>query len=117
MLAIAGERVVAVGSTGGVTPLIGPNTRVIDLQGATVVPGLVDSHMHVKLLAYDLPNLDLLPARSIADLVAAIKAQVAVTPPGEWVVSRALWHQGTLAERRLPSRADLDPVSPDNPVF
>jgi predicted amidohydrolase YtcJ len=117
VLAIAGERVVAAGSSGEVAPLIGPKTRVIDLQGSTVVPGLVDSHMHVKLLAYDLPNLDLLPARSIADLVAAVKAQVAVTPPGEWVISRALWHQGTLAERRLPTRVDLDPVSPDNPVF
>ena len=117
MLAIFGERVLAVGAVSQIAPLIGPNTRVIELQGATVVPGLVDSHMHVKLLAYDLPNVDLLPARSMADLVAAIKARVAVTPPGEWVISRALWHQGTLAEGRLPTRADLDPVSPDNPVF
>jgi predicted amidohydrolase YtcJ len=117
MLAIAGERVLAVGTANEVAPLIGPNTGLIDLRGAVVVPGLVDSHMHVKLLAYDLPNVDLLPARSMADLVAAIKARVAVTPPGEWVISRALWHQGTLAEGRLPTRADLDPVSPDNPVF
>jgi len=100
MLAIFGERVLAVGAVSQIAPLIGPNTRVIELQGATVVPGLVDSHMHVKLLAYDLPNVDLLPARSMADLVAAIKARVAVTPPGEWVISRALWHQGTLAEGR-----------------
>jgi predicted amidohydrolase YtcJ len=117
MLAIFGERVLAVGAASQIAPSIGLDTRVIELQGATVVPGLVDSHMHVKLLAYDLPNVDLLPARSMADLVAAIKARVAVTPPGEWVISRALWHQGTLAEGRLPTRADLDPVSPDNPVF
>jgi predicted amidohydrolase YtcJ len=117
MLAIAGDRVLAVGAATDVAPLIGPTTRVIDLQGATVAPGFVDSHMHVKLLAYDLPNVDLLPARSMADLVAAIKARVAVTPPGEWVISRSLWHQGALQEGRLPTRADLDPVSPDNPVF
>jgi predicted amidohydrolase YtcJ len=117
MLAVSGQRVVIAGNAAEVAPLIGPNTRVLDLQGATVVPGLVDSHMHVKVLAYDLPNVDLLPARSMADLVAAIKARVDVTPPGEWVISRALWHQGTLAEGRLPTRADLDPVSPDNPVF
>jgi predicted amidohydrolase YtcJ len=117
MLAISGERIVAVGGTERVASLIGPATRVIDLHGATVVPGLVDSHMHVKLLACDLPNVDLLPVRSMAELVAAIKARVAVTPPGEWVIARALWHQGNLAEGRLPTRADLDPVSSDNPVL
>jgi predicted amidohydrolase YtcJ len=117
MLALANGQVVAAGDSRTVAPLIAANTRVIDLQGATVTPGFVDSHMHVTRLAYDLPNVDLLPARSMADLVAAIKARVAVTPPGEWVISRALWHQGTLAEGRLPTRADLDPVSPENPVF
>jgi predicted amidohydrolase YtcJ len=117
MLAIAGGQVLAAGSAAEVAPLIGANTRVIDVQGATVAPGFVDSHMHVKLLASDLPNVDLLPARSMTDLLAAIKARVDITPPGEWVIGRALWHQGALAEGRLPTRADLDLVSPDNPVF
>jgi predicted amidohydrolase YtcJ len=117
MLAVTGGRVVAAGSAAEVAQLIGANTTVIDVQGATVSPGFVDSHMHVKLLAYDLPNVDLLQSRSIADLLAAVKARVDITPPGEWVIGRALWHQGTLAEGRLPTRADLDLVSPDNPVF
>ena len=59
MLAIAGDRVLAVGAATDVAPLIGPTTRAIDLQGATVAPGFVDSHMHVKLLAYDLTNVDI----------------------------------------------------------
>ena len=71
-LAIAGGRFVAVGEA----PAIGPDTQVIDLGGRTVVPGLIDSHLHQLFAALNQPAVDLLGARSIADVQRLIEARV-----------------------------------------
>jgi hypothetical protein len=112
-VAIASGKFVAVGTNTAVRALAGPSTKVIDLHGQTVVPGLADGHVHD---AGGGPGVDLSRARSIADVLAAVSARVARSKPGDVIVSNSDWHEAQLREQRLPYRRDLDAVSPANPV-
>lgn len=116
-VAIRDGRFLAVGTDQDVLATAGPVTRVIDLRGRTVIPGLIDSHLHQLGAALNATRVSLLDARSIADVVEAIAQRVAETPAGQWVMASSAWHESLLNEGRLPTRADLDPVSPDHPVF
>src|SRR6266850_2013878 len=88
-------------------------TTTIDLHGQTVIPGLADDHLHD---AGGGPGVDLSRARSLADVLAAIKARVETSRPGEIIVTNSDWHEAQLKEHRLPYRRDLDTVSSANPV-
>src|SRR5262249_28651858 len=112
-VAIAGGRFTAVGTDAAVRALAGSGTAVIDLRGRTVIPGLADGHLHD---AGGGPRVDLSPARSLADVLAAVRAGAGQSRPGDILVSNSDWHEAQLAEHRLPYRADLDTVSPENPV-
>jgi predicted amidohydrolase YtcJ len=99
-------------------------TRLFDLRGAVVIPGLVDAHAHMDRegLKYLLPSLA--RCRSIADIQALIRAQAARRPAGEWIVTMPvgappfyLDQAGSLREKRWPTRADLDVAAPDHPVY
>ncbi|MFI5610182.1 amidohydrolase [Amycolatopsis sp. NPDC051903] len=116
-VAIGGGRILATGPSSQVLRLAGRRTRRIDLRGRTVVPGLIDSHLHQFNSALDRPNVSLLEARSIADVVARIGERVAASAAGAWVQARSGWHESLLAEGRLPTRSELDAVSPQNPVY
>ena len=111
--AIAGDRFIAVGTGAEMRALADAHTRVIDLGGAFVVPGLGDGHFHNEGGG---PGVDLSSARSIADVLAAVAAAVDKTDGDGVVVSNSDWHEAQLAEQRLPLRADLDRVSPRTPV-
>lgn len=115
--AIREGRFIAVGDLATVNTFAGPQTTVVDLDGRTVVPGLIDSHLHQIMLAMNLPAVDLLPARTIADVQARIADRAAVTPPGEWVVASSGWHEGILEEGRMPTRFELDVAAPEHPVL
>ena len=112
-LAVRVGRVEAVGSDAEVLLLRGPDTHVVDLGGRTVVPGLTDNHFHALGGG---PGVDLSGVRNMAELLAAIAARAAETEPGELVVTNSNWHEGQLAEQRLPLRDDLDRVAPGHPV-
>ena len=86
-VAVAGGKIVAVGSTDAVRSRIGAATQVIDLRGRTATPGLIDAHVHFSE-ADALFSVDLSDAASIADVVARVRNQVAKTKPGEWVRGR-----------------------------
>ena len=116
-VAIRGGRFVAVGSNEEVAKLAGSSTETIDLAGRTVVPGLIDTHLHQIFAATNLTAVQLLGARSVADVQKAIAARVAETPPGQWVIASSGWHESILEEGRMPTRQEIDPVSPNNPVF
>jgi predicted amidohydrolase YtcJ len=116
-IAIKGNTITAVGSNALVGGLAGPSTRTIDLNGATVIPGLRDSHLHALSIARDIFNVALEDARSLAAVSAALAARVAVTKPGDWVIASSGWHEGQITEGRMPTRQELDAVSPQNPVF
>jgi predicted amidohydrolase YtcJ len=123
-VAVRGQRVQALGRDGDLRALAGPSTRVIDLRGKTVIPGIVDAHAHMDRegLKNLYPGLE--GVRSIADVLAVIRREAAGRPPGEWVVTMPIGDRpnytgvpGSLAERRYPDRRDLDAVAPDHPVY
>jgi predicted amidohydrolase YtcJ len=116
-VAIRDGRFVAVGSNDEVGKLAGSSTQTVDLAGRTVVPGLIDTHLHQIFAATNLTAVQLLGARSVADVQKAIAARVAETPPGQWVIASSGWHESILEEGRMPTRHEIDPVSPNNPVF
>jgi predicted amidohydrolase YtcJ len=116
-VAIAGNRITAVGTTAQVKALAGPSTEVIDLAGRAVTPGLIDSHVHFteadKLFNVDLSD----PAiKTMDDVLQRVAAHVKTLKPGDWVRGRG-WDEGKLAERRYITAADLDKVAPNNPVW
>ena len=119
-VAVLGERIVAVGADADIRRLAGARTRVVDLRGNRVIPGLMDNHTHYLLGGLDAPEVgvkvNIAWARSIAEIVEAIGRKVAETPPGAWVATSPMF-RGALVEERFPTRHDLDPVSPDNPVY
>jgi len=112
-VAIANGRFVAVGTNEAVRRTAGPATKVIDLEGRTVIPGLIDGHLHN---AGGGPGVDLANVRSMAELLAAVEARVRSGKPGDLVISNADWHEAQLREKRLPHRRELDKIAPDNPV-
>src|SRR5437870_13330956 len=116
-VAVSGNRIVRTGTNESVKELAGNSTRVVDLAGRALTPGFVENHMHIPNAAENLVRVDCSPAAvtSIAELVSAIEARVRQTPPGEWVMGWGFDHH-RLKERRYPTRLDLDPVSPNNPV-
>lgn len=116
-VAIIGNRIVAVGADAEIMPLAGPRTRVIDLHGRTATPGLIDSHAHIAEGGADeVFRVPLADAVTIAEIVKRVAAKAATLRPGEWVEGSG-WDEGKLAEKRLPTAADLDQAAPDNPVW
>ena len=112
-VAIADGRILAVGTDAEVRAHETAATRVIDLGGRTVVPGLADNHFHS---AGGGAGVDLSGARTLAEVLSAIAAAVREAAPGAVVVTNSDWHEAQLAEQRLPLRRDLDAVAPDHPV-
>jgi len=111
--AVKGEKFIAVGSTEAMRAHVGANTKVIDLAGRFVAPGLADGHFHNEGGG---PGIDLSATRSIADLLAVVGAAAAEAKPGDVIVSNSDWHEAQLKEQRLPLATELDRVSATNPV-
>jgi predicted amidohydrolase YtcJ len=112
-VAIAGDKITAVGTNDSVRALAGPNTRLVDLRGMTVIPGLTDNHLHN---AGGGPGVDLSGTRSVDEVLNAVSDRVKRAEPGEVVISNSDWHEAQLKEQRLPLRRDLDKVAPMTPV-
>lgn len=114
-IAIKGDRLVYVGDEAGVEAFIGPNTKVTDLGGKTVLPGLVEGHMHVTGLGSSLMNLDCFwkPKDTI---LALVKAAAEKAEPGQWIQGRG-WMNTVWENTDYPTKEELDAVAPNNPVF
>lgn len=112
-LAVGGGRILAVG--GDLSSYAGPGTRHLDLHGATVIPGLIDSHAHMRGLGALLESRDLRHVSTVAEIAAWVRQQATRTPPGQWITGRN-WDQ-TNWGGAFPSAADLDRAAPLHPVF
>src|SRR6266852_453514 len=119
-LAIRNQRILATGSDADIAACAGPRTQTLDLQGHSVLPGLIDVHTHAMEWAKDLLRNDVDPGypkvHSIAEIVKAIGEQAASAPKGKWIRG-AGWDESKLAEHRYITRKDLDAVAPNTPVW
>jgi len=115
-IAVKAGKIIFVGSNKDVKAYEGKGTRVIDLRGNTVVPGLTDSHYHLAGVGAREMNLNLEGTTSLDDFLAKVKARVDRAKPGEWITGRG-WIETFWKPQAFPSRADLDRISPNNPVY
>lgn len=123
-VAMADDTILHVGRSAEMQPFIGPETRIIDLGGKCVIPGLVDTHAHMDREGLRTLFPSLAGAHTVPEVVARVASEVEKTPPGAWLVTAPLgtppYHfdiAAMLAEHRVPTRWDLDVVSPANPVY
>jgi predicted amidohydrolase YtcJ len=116
-IAIRDGKILAVGSSASIKALIGTQTRVFDVAGKTVVPGLIDTHAHFKAAGMTDYVVNMSRAKTVAEALDAIKAFAAKKKPGEWIVGGP-WHPPSqLAEKRYLTRQEIDSAAPNNPVY
>ena len=121
-VAIRDGKIIAVGSEYAVGPYIGSETKVLDLNGKTMVPGLIEGHGHFMGLGYAKMRLDLSTVNNYDELVDMVADAVIDAEPGEWILGRG-WHQSKWDPEPVPlvkgfqTHEKLSKVSPDNPVW
>ena len=111
-----GEMIIATGTTSEVRKLIGPNTKVIDLNGGFAMPGFNDAHLHLGSAAQAKLSVDLEGARSLSEFQKRIRDKVAQSKPGEWITGRG-WDHTLWSPPNFPTRKDLDAISADHPML
>lgn len=114
-LAVRGDRIVFVGSDVEALALRGAATRIIDLGGKTVVPGLIDAHAHLLGLGTSLRRVNLVGATSYAEVVSRVAAWAKTVKPGEWIIGRG-WDQTRWTPNAFPTHEELSRATPNNPV-
>jgi predicted amidohydrolase YtcJ len=115
-IAIKNGRIVGIGRGDELQSLSGPRSETVDLRRRMAMPGLNNSHGHPYRFGLRELRLNLMECRSIAEVLDAVARRAAETPPGAWVEAGIGWREDWLAEKRLPTRAELDSVAPDHPV-
>jgi predicted amidohydrolase YtcJ len=115
-VAVRGDRIVFVGSAAEAELYRGAATRVVDLEGRTLIPGFVDSHGHLANLATTLRIVDLVGTRSADALIDRVVERARTTAPGTWVQGRG-WDQNEWADTRFPTHHALSAATPDHPVY
>jgi predicted amidohydrolase YtcJ len=117
-VAIRDGKFVAVGRGEDILPLAGHRTQTIDLQGRSALPGLIDNHLHIIRGGLNF-NMELRwdGVRSLAEAMAMLKRQVAITPPPQWVRVVGGFTEHQFIEKRLPTIEELNAVAPETPIF
>ena len=119
-MAVRDGRILAVGSDSEIAGCASARSKIVDLRGQTVLPGLIDVHTHAMQWAEGIlrDQLDLTypKVKSIAEVVALVRERAARVKPGEWIIG-AGWDDAKFTEHRYITRKDLDTVSPENPVY
>ncbi|VFR54956.1 Exoenzymes regulatory protein AepA precursor [plant metagenome] len=123
-LAVSGDRILAVGRDADIHALAAGDARRIDLQGRTVIPGVIDAHAHMEREGLKTLRPSLAHARCLADILEVVRREAARLPRGQWIITMPLGQPpfyfdglATLAEKRMPTRHELDAVAPDHPVY
>src|ERR1700704_2010245 len=117
-IALRDGKIMSVDSTVGVRKLAGPQTRVIDLQGRTVIPGLIDSHMHAIRAGQAFGSeVNWVGAATLTEALGRIHEASLKKKPGAWLIVAGGWNAAQFKEKRRPTRADLVAAAPNNPVY
>jgi predicted amidohydrolase YtcJ len=114
-IALAGDRVLATGDNAAIMSLAAPLAQRTDLNGRCVIPGLIDSHNHMLATGLNAALVDLSAARSIGDVLEAMRARAEASEG--WLISSSRWHESQLSEQRFPTRGELDGVAPERPLL
>jgi predicted amidohydrolase YtcJ len=112
-IAVVGNRITAIGSNQDIAALVGPQTKVIELNGRTLLPGFIDAHSHVQGLAeseHAMVPIQAPPLKDAPAIIAKLKERAAQVPPGTWIVGQGTYNQV------MPTREELDKNFPDHPV-
>ncbi|MCI0397466.1 MAG: amidohydrolase [Chloroflexi bacterium] len=115
-VAIAGDKILAVGDDTAMKALLGPGGEWLDLAGRCIIPGLVDAHVHFESYALALQRVRLDGAASLTEALDLVAQHAAGRDPGDWLRGRG-WNQNDWPGGAFPTAADLDRVVPDRPVF
>jgi predicted amidohydrolase YtcJ len=115
-VAVCGERIGRVGTNDAVRKLAGPTARVIDAGGKLLLPGFNDAHVHLVSGAEEIVGVDLRPAKNPQEFAQRIGAHAKTLPKGAWILG-GYWDHEAWPDKALPTRAMIDAVTPDNPVF
>ena len=117
-IAVQDGRILAVGTSADLRKMAGSQARVIDLEGRTVIPGLIDSHMHAIRAALSFSTeVNWIGARSVAEAVGRIHQAAQTMPAGAWLIVAGGWNVEQFTENRRPTQAELMAAAPDNPVY
>jgi predicted amidohydrolase YtcJ len=117
-VAIRDGRIIATGESADLRKLAGAQARLIDLQGRTVIPGLIDSHMHAIRAALSFSTeVNWIGARSLAEALDRIREASHSMPPGAWLIVAGGWNVQQFRENRRPMQAELVAAAPENPVY
>jgi predicted amidohydrolase YtcJ len=114
-LGIERGRISRIGTNQHILSAVSRDTRIVDLHGATVLPGFTDCHTHLVAYGLELFGANLREARSISEIQAILTQQARKLGPGKWLLGYG-WDQEKFEERKFPSRFDLDAAVPDRPV-
>jgi predicted amidohydrolase YtcJ len=115
-IAVKGDRIIFVGANADAEQFRGDKTRIVDLAGKTVTPGFTDSHCHIFGIGERETTLNLEGTNTREDFLAKVKERVAQTERDKWITGRG-WIETFWKPPQFPTRADLDKIAPDNPVF
>ncbi len=115
-IAIKDEKIVAVGTNWQIKPWIDKQTKVMNLDGKMVVPGFIDTHVHMRGFGRSLTRINLRGVDSIREIRQLLRERVQKTPERKWILGGG-WDQERFKEERYPTRWDLDEAAPNNPVI
>src|SRR5579864_8178414 len=117
-IAIRDGKITAVGNNNEVKKVAGPKARVIDLQGHTVIPGLIDSHMHaIRAATTFVTEVNWIGAPSLTEALRRVHEAAQTMKPASWLIVAGGWNEQQFAEKRRPTQAELVAAAPNNPVY
>jgi len=117
-VAVKGNQILAVGTTEEIKRLIHADTKIVDLQGKSLLPGFIDSHLHITIYGTNKLGVDCKARgiQSVSELLDTLREQALKTPPGEWVRACG-FDENFMLEKRYPTLAELDEISMNHPIF
>jgi predicted amidohydrolase YtcJ len=117
-LAVRDGKIASVGTSAEIRKTAGPNTRVIDLQGRTVIPGLIDSHMHaIRAASFFATETNWAGVPTLAEALQRIRSSAKGKNPGDWIIVGGGWKPEQFKEKRLPTQAELTEAAGDHPAY